>query len=121
MYAVSEFGCRDTVHSSALYIPWECVRSVEKGVGFLSDDIDVESWIKRHQSELKVYPTIFDSRVEVHYPNKHFHYNLYDEIGRIVVEGEGESFKELQLENLHIGSYLLEIEGKRFKMLKIKD
>lgn len=121
MYAVSEFGCRDTVHSSALYIPWECVRSVEKGVGFLSDDIDVESWIKRHQPELKVYPTIFDSRVEVHYPNKHFHYNLYDEIGRIVVEGEGESFKELQLENLHIGSYLLEIEGKRFKMLKIKD
>lgn len=120
MYAISEFGCKDTVRSSALYIPWESVRSIENGAGFFEDEVEIEEWIEQHQiSEPVVYPSLFDSWIKIHYPEQRFRYTLYDEVGRKLIEGEGESSLELHLEYLYSGNYVLEVAEHRFKLVKI--
>lgn len=122
MYAISEFGCKDTVRSSALYIPWESVRSIENGAGFFEDEVEIEEWIEQHQiSEPVVYPSLFDSWIKIHYPEQRFRYTLYDEVGRKLIEGEGESSLELHLEYLYSGNYVLEVAEHRFKLVKISN
>ena len=118
MYAVSENGCRDTVESSALYIPWESVRNAKTGVGFISDDYCEGNFDNDMSFDMQVYPTLFDDWIEINYLNREFEYRVYNLLGQTLLQGKGYSSTLLKVDYLLPGNYLLEIEGRRFKVIK---
>lgn len=113
--------CSSEVTAENIYVQGTPVtRSVPVGSAFVENERVVEEFVKNQSEWIEVYPTMLagDERtVHLRSNTDYVEYYLFDESGRLVMDGNFDGMGDLQIPAGKSARYVLMVNGRSFKIL----
>lgn len=106
-------GCSATATSQSLYIPLSSTRNAQ-----FDRDAEFVEPLKMDTNRLQVFPSFFTESITISYADRDFTYEFYDSLGRLLLQGSGTGYIELDTSYCPNGCYLLKVNQHVYKLVK---
>jgi hypothetical protein len=119
--AKNEDGCSHSISAGNLYVNNVALAEDRKYSTFFSEEEELP-FITPSQGFISAYPTLITDEVEylnVKSNEEKVLYSIYDTYGNVILTGENSSSFRIKLPYMQKGIYVLEVNGKYIKLIRL--
>ena len=119
--AKNEDGCSHTISTNNIYVNNTIVNSEVRNSFFADEEIEY-SVLSPNTEAILVYPTLITDDVEklnITSRESEVQFSIYNANGKVILEGNGSYSFQIKLPYMQQGMYVLKLNGKYFKLIKL--
>jgi hypothetical protein len=119
--AKNEDGCSHTISTNNIYVNNTIVNSEVRNSFFTDEEIE-HSVLSPNTEAILVYPTLITDDVEklnITSRESEVQFSIYNANGKVILEGNGSYSFQIKLPYMQQGMYVLKLNGKYIKLIKL--